>query len=98
MNAFLRGEPSQIKVTPIEAVTVLREASLASQRCLDRLLGSGAPDTQPESEQASDGGRWGGGAGVKRTGTSLPMHARLVISQIVRLALRRRAILYRTKG
>lgn len=91
MNAFLRGEPSQITVTLIEAVAVLKEAALASQRCLDHLLGSGAPDTQLGSEQSSDGGE--GGAGVKRAGTSLPIHARSVASQIACLVLRRRVVL-----
>eukprot|EP00903_Cladosiphon_okamuranus_P005365 g5358.t2 len=71
LNAFLRGKPSQIVVTAKEAVAVLKEASLACQRCLNRLLGSGAPHTQPGPQQASDSG----GAGAKRAGTSLPLHA-----------------------
>eukprot|EP00752_Nemacystus_decipiens_P001778 g1718.t2 len=71
INAFLRGEPSQITVTVEEAVIVLKEASLACQRCLDRLLGPEASDTQPESEQAS----CTGGVVVRKAGTCLPVHA-----------------------
>lgn len=37
LNAFLRGEPSQITVTPAEAIKVLEQASPACQRCLDQL-------------------------------------------------------------
>ncbi|CAM9310036.1 unnamed protein product [Ectocarpus fasciculatus] len=37
LNAFLRGEPSQVIVTPAEAIKVLEQASPACQRCLDQL-------------------------------------------------------------
>lgn len=77
INAFLRGDPSQITVTPAEAVKVLKEASPACQRCLDQ-LGSRASPVKPTGKQATAGG------GVPtRAENCLPLHARSVPFQTV---------------
>lgn len=71
INAFLRGNPSQITVTPAEAVQVLREASPACQRCLDQ-LGSRVFPVTPKQAAAS------GGIPASGAESSLPLHARSV--------------------
>ncbi|CBJ27259.1 flagellar associated protein [Ectocarpus siliculosus] len=52
LNAFLRGEPSQIAVTPAEAIKVLEQASPACQRCLDQLESTMLP-VDPKSTAAA---------------------------------------------
>lgn len=70
-NAFLRGEPSHVTVSPPEAVVVLEEASTACQRCLDYLESKLSPTTREQ------------GAGVASGGAltyTLPFHARFGFS------------------
>lgn len=52
LNAFLRGEPSQVTVTPAEAIKVLEQASPACQRCLDQLESTMIP-VDPKSTTAA---------------------------------------------
>lgn len=66
INAFLRGESSQIIVSPAEAAGVLEEASKACQQCLDHLR----PILSPvKPNQAA-------GVGTTSTGVNPPHHAR----------------------
>ncbi|CAB1121297.1 unnamed protein product [Ectocarpus sp. CCAP 1310/34] len=52
LNSFLRGEPSQIAVTPAEAIKVLEQAAPACQRCLDQLESKMLP-IDPKSTAAA---------------------------------------------
>lgn len=74
LNAFFRGEPSQITVTSAEAVEVLQEASPVCQRCLDRVESSIASISEPKQAPNKVAGR-----GVPGEKNRLALDARSVL-------------------